>query len=91
MRTIILLLTVALLPEFSRWLMTVGRRDEVIEILVKIRDVLPFDHPELVAELKQLDAIIHSSRQFVSVSQRYSTAIPESFTWEGELLLLLGS
>lgn len=51
-----------LFPESPRWLISAERHDEAVKILAKVRADLRLDHPELGAELEQLDTIIHSSR-----------------------------
>lgn len=55
--TIILLLTVAFLPESPRWLIAKGCRDEGVEILAKIRGDHGLSSRALAAEVLQLDVI----------------------------------
>ena len=71
---LIVLGTVGFLPESPRYLLTVGRRDEALEILAKVRGDVDINDPALKAEVAQLDAVVSSSR-----SSRYS--YPNLFLW----------
>lgn len=46
----------------SRWLIASHRRDEAIEILIKLRGDLSENNPTIVAEVEELDAIVESSQ-----------------------------
>ncbi|KAK5462759.1 hypothetical protein LTS15_002471 [Exophiala xenobiotica] len=75
---IIVALTVFLLPESPRWLISHGGRQEAIDILRKLRGDLPHDDPKLLLEIEQLDAVIeashHKRNNFINIvlGGRYS-------------------
>ncbi|GAB7365081.1 hypothetical protein MBLNU230_g6172t1 [Neophaeotheca triangularis] len=59
---ILVVLTIPLLPESPRWLIANHRRQEAVEILMKIRGDVSAEDSALVLELEQLDAIVEGSR-----------------------------
>jgi sugar porter (SP) family MFS transporter len=56
-------------PESPRWLRSVGRREEAVATLSKLRHLSP-DHPAVVGELQGMDAqILHEHESVASASQ----------------------
>ncbi|KAL2835478.1 hypothetical protein BJY01DRAFT_238805 [Aspergillus pseudoustus] len=56
-------------PESPRWLRSVGRREESVATLSKLRHLSP-DHPVVVGELEGMDAqILHEHESVASASQ----------------------
>ncbi|KAK5012915.1 hypothetical protein LTR16_003366 [Cryomyces antarcticus] len=54
-------LTVILLPDSPRWLVSNGRREEAIEILAKVRGDVSHGDPTLLAEVEHLEAVVASA------------------------------
>ena len=58
---LIIALTVPLLPDSPRWLMSIGRREDAIEILAKVRGDLSHSDPILLVKVEQLEAVVEAS------------------------------
>ncbi|EIE75315.1 hypothetical protein G6F46_003111 [Rhizopus delemar] len=61
----ILCIGMIFLPESLRWLAAHGRTEQVLKNLCKLRD-LPEDHPDIVEELREIEAAAEADREATS-------------------------
>ena len=67
---LIIALTVLLLLDPPRWLMSTDRREDAIEILAKVRGDLRHDDPVFLAEVEQLEAAIGRHSENLHLGRR---------------------
>jgi MFS family permease len=77
---ILIVLTVAFLPDSPRWLIANGYDADAVVVLSKVRGDLPHDHPALVEEIEVLRAQVESSKRkrnslYNMVTGRYSGSL----------------
>lgn len=70
--------------ESPRWLWMVGRRDEAIETLVKLRG-LPANHPRVQVELDEIKTAIEKKGAYDSNSSRFVSNLKETLTVKSNL------